>query len=97
MAKECCEQALAISRESKHERGQAINLSNLGTVYQHHGDYKTAYELHQKALNIKIKTDYKEELPVEYLHLGRCCERFGKYAKATEFWHQGIDIQHSEP
>ena len=85
MAKECCEQALTISREENHVKGQAIDYGNLGTIYLHFGDYKTAYELHRKALEIKTQIDFKEGMPADYLNLGHCCKHLGEYATAKEF------------
>ena len=54
--------------------------------------YKTAYELHRKALEIKTQIDFKEGMPADYLNLGHCCKYLGEYAKAKEFWRLGLDI-----
>ena len=71
--------------QNKHVKGQAIDYGNLGTIYQHFGDYKTAYELHRKALEIKTQIDFKEGMPADYLNLGHCCKHLGEYATAKEF------------
>ena len=67
-------------------------LADVRTIHQHLGDYKEAYELHQKALDIRIRINPKEGMPADYFHLGRCCQHLGEYVKAKQFWQEGLAI-----
>ena len=49
---ECCEQRLAIGRETADRRGEAAALASLGMAYWQLGQFPRAAKYHEEALKI---------------------------------------------
>ncbi len=58
-------EALAIARDIRDKKGEAIALANLGIAYENLGDYTRALEFHENALKLDREIGYRRGVEVK--------------------------------
>ncbi len=91
-AKELCERAITIMRETRDKEGESIACVQLGTVYQSLGDYVKAKEYFEKALVITMEIGDRAAEAKCYVHLGSVLKSLSEYVKAKKYLEKALVI-----
>lgn len=84
-AKAILDESLALFVELKEERGQAEVYEYFGIIYRNSGDFDASLEALYKALDISIRSGYREEASLAYYHLGVTYKYMGNFEKALGY------------
>ncbi|HEK85249.1 MAG TPA: CHAT domain-containing protein [Candidatus Aminicenantes bacterium] len=76
----------------KNKKVIAASLNNLGTIYFRKNQIDEAIKNYEKSLSISLKIDYWPEIWNDYLGLGQCYERIGKYEMALNAYERAVEI-----
>src|SRR5215475_5636863 len=88
------QQALQIRRDMGNPRGEALVLSNIGSVYLMKGDYSQAQTNFERTLDIRDKAKAPPgELADTRHNLGETFLRMGRYKDALEQYHLALDLR----
>ena len=90
------EQALAVARQEKNRRGEAVALNQLGVASQRMGQYERALALHEQALTIAQQERYRDMEGVALNGLGSVYRALGQYERALAFHEQALTIARQE-
>ncbi|KAL9957745.1 hypothetical protein ACROYT_G034681 [Oculina patagonica] len=91
-AKELCERAITIMRETRDKEGESIACVQLGTVYQSLGDYVKAKEYFEKALVITMEIGDRAAEAKCYVNLGSVLKSLSEYVKAKKYLEKALVI-----
>jgi class 3 adenylate cyclase len=91
-ALEYYQKALAINEELGNKPGIAINLGNIGNVYNHLSDYAKALEYFEKALSINEELGNKLGVASNLVNIGIVYWHLTDYAKALEYAQRSLTI-----
>ena len=86
------QQALTLYRKLGIEVGIAVNLNNIGFVYDSWGQYDKAIEYYQQALTINRKLGNEDVIATILNNIGFVYDSWGKYDKAIEYYQQALTI-----
>ncbi len=86
------EKALALFREQKDVKGEAITLGLIGNCYKKFGEHPKALEFLQRALAMKRELGDRGEEGKTLSHLGLLFWEMGQYPQAIEHFNQAIAI-----
>jgi tetratricopeptide (TPR) repeat protein len=86
------QQALTLYRKLGIEVGIAVNLNNIGFVYDSWGQYDKAIEYYQQALTINRKLGNVDAITIILNNIGLVYKSWGKYNKAIEYYQQALEI-----
>jgi CHAT domain-containing protein/Tfp pilus assembly protein PilF len=86
------EKALALYREGKNRRGEAIVIGLMGNCHKRFGEFARAEELLQQALKMKQELGDRSEEGRTLSHLGLLYWEMGQYPKAIDFLTRAIAI-----
>jgi CHAT domain-containing protein len=86
------EKALALFRQEKDGKGEAITLGLIGNCYKKFGDHAKALEYLQQALAMKRKLGDRAEEGKTLSHLGLLHWEMGQYPQAIEHFSKAIAI-----
>jgi len=81
-----------IANETGKKTREAINYSNLGTLFQELGKYAEAEEYYKKSLEIRKEIGDKQVEAADYGKLGTVLQCLGEYAKAEEYLQKALVI-----
>ncbi len=87
------EEALKVFEKAKSERGRAIALNNVGSVYDDLGQYSKALEYYEKSLEIRKKTGDVKGEGVSLNNIGLTYKNLGQYSKALEYYEKSLEIR----
>jgi CHAT domain-containing protein/Tfp pilus assembly protein PilF len=86
------EKALALFRQQKDERAEAVTLGLIGNCYKKLGDHARALEYLQQALAMKRKLGDRVEEGKTLSHLGLLHWEMGQYPQAIEYFNKAIAL-----
>ncbi len=86
------EKALALFRQGKDERAEAVTLGLIGNCYKKFGDHAKALEYLKQALAMKQKLGDRIEEGKTLSHLGLLHWEMGQYPQAIEFFNEAIAL-----
>jgi len=86
------EKALALFREQKDAKGEAITLGLIGNCYKKFGDHGKALDYLQRALTMKRSLGDRSEEGRTFSHLGLLYWEMGQYSEAIEHLTKAIAI-----
>jgi CHAT domain-containing protein/Flp pilus assembly protein TadD len=86
------EKALALFRQQKDAKGEAITLGLIGNCYKKFGEHPKALEFLQRALAMKRELGDRVEQGKTLSHLGLLFWEMGQYPQAIEHFNQAIAI-----
>ena len=86
------EKALALFREQKDERAEAVTLGLIGNCYKKFGDHSKALEYLQQALAMKRRLGDRVEEGKTLSHLGLLHWEMGQYPQAIEYFNKAIAL-----
>ncbi|XP_078358260.1 uncharacterized protein LOC144643021 [Oculina patagonica] len=92
-ARELCEKAITILRETDDREGEANAYGNLGTVFQSLGEYAKAKEHYERALAIRMEIGDRKGEAAVYGNLGTVFQSLGEYVKAKEYHEKALAIR----
>lgn len=75
----------AFGRDSFQFQGQALNLNNIGQIYQILGKNDQALNIYQQALKIYQDNNYQSGIAATLNNIGRVYQNQGKYDQAIKF------------
>ncbi|XP_078377178.1 uncharacterized protein LOC144660435 [Oculina patagonica] len=91
-AKELCERAINIMKETGDRKGEAGAYGQCGTTFICLGEYVKAKEYLEKALAIRREIGYIKGEAADYKNLGTVFICLGEYAKAQEYTKKALAI-----
>ena len=71
---------------------RSIELSKIGRIYSHFGQYKLAIEFQQQSLDIARQIGYRQGEADSLGNLGNAYRNLGQYQRAIEFHQQSLEI-----
>ena len=86
------EKALAVFRQQKDRKGEAITLGLIGNCYKKFGDHAKALEYLQRALTMKRELADRAEEGKTLSHLGLLHWEMGQYPPAVEYFNKAIAL-----
>jgi CHAT domain-containing protein/Tfp pilus assembly protein PilF len=86
------EKALAVFRQQKDGKGEAITLGLIGNCYKKFGDHAKALEYLQRALTMKRELADQAEEGKTLSHLGLLHWEMGQYPPAIEYLNKAIAL-----
>ncbi len=86
------EKALALFRQQKDERAEAVTLGLIGNCYKKFGDHAKALEFLQQALAMKQKLGDRVEEGKTLSHLGLLRWEMSQYPPAIEYFNKAIAL-----
>ncbi len=86
------EKALALFRQQKDGKGEAITLGLIGNCYKKFGDHARALEYLQRALTMKRELADQSEEGKTLSHLGLLHWEMGQYPPAIEYFNKAIAL-----
>jgi tetratricopeptide (TPR) repeat protein len=89
----CYRRALAIRADLANDRGVAVVLNNLGSVYGAVGRYDEAIECLHKALAIREKLGDSLDKSFALNSLGHLQHRLGRFSDALPLLHEALGIK----
>ncbi|MEK6606010.1 MAG: tetratricopeptide repeat protein, partial [Nitrospirota bacterium] len=85
-------QALALSREIKDRRGEAVVLNNLGLLQQARGELDQAEQHFQQALAINTELNERRAMASNLSNLGALSEKRGRRVEARGRYEQALAL-----
>src|SRR5688500_3909774 len=89
------EKTLALSRQIKFNRGEALAISNIGLAYREKGDLPRALELQIQALQIAEPNNYTIEAATCLRRIGHVYMDLKDYPKCLTYLYQALHKQQS--
>ncbi len=86
------ERALALYREARDRRGEAITLGYIGNCYKRFGEFGRALEHLNRALTMKVELGERLEEGKTLSHLGLVYWEMGEYAHAIDHLTRSIAV-----
>lgn len=86
------EKALALFRQQKDGKGEAITLGLIGNCYKKFGDHAKALDYLQRALTMKRELGDRAEEGKTLSHLGLLYWEMGQYPQAIEYFNKAIAL-----
>ncbi len=86
------EKALALFRQQKDRKGEAITLGLIGNCHKKFGDHAKALEYLQRALTMKRELGDRVEEGKTLSHLGLLQWEMGQYPPAIDYFNQAIAL-----
>jgi tetratricopeptide (TPR) repeat protein len=85
-------QALALAREIKDRRSEAVVLNNLGLLQQARGELDQAEQNFQQALAINTELAERRSMASNHSNLGALSEKRGRRAEARSRYEQALTL-----
>ncbi len=82
-------QTTAMDHQKLHEQKGTL-LRYIGIIYRSWGNFSTALNYYQEALDIFLEQDFREGISSVYNNFGVVYRNLGNYAKAIEYYHQAL-------
>src|SRR5687768_2957424 len=86
------EKALALFRQQKDGKGEAITLGLIGNCYKKFGDHAKALDYLQRALTMKRELGDRAEEGKTLSHLGLLHWEMGQYPPAIDYFNKAIGL-----
>ncbi|MFO7979013.1 MAG: tetratricopeptide repeat protein, partial [Bacteroidales bacterium] len=71
---------------------QGLLLRYIGIIYRNKGEYATALDYYQKALDLFLDHDLKSGISAVYNNFGVVYRNLGNYSRAIEYYHKALAI-----
>jgi len=85
------EKALALARQIKFQRGEALALSNIGLSMRFKGDLPGALNLEIQAVQIAKENNYSPELAMGLRRIGTVYMDLGNYSAALTYYYRALN------
>ncbi len=87
------EEAIAIRKKIKDEKGLANTYNNIGVIYKYQGDYSKAIEYFGNSLKVQEKLKNNKGIAAALNNIGLIHYNNESYSKAVEYYKQSLSLR----